>query len=504
MKQTRFKTLGVMLSAVLAFGTFIGSAPVRANEDSSFEETMLAGESDESAAEFSKEEAADEHEAKLQEFTLGAYETAQTSSRTTEEVIASAKKSFACEQHRLRDSGTPGITLQSLPNRTPWWRDDRVRVKDTTKLPYANICKLYMVFQDRYGQDQEYIGTGFFISPTEILTCGHCLYDHEENMGLLTRLVIEPGRDINQAYLGTIDSEETFVRVAVPESYIQAANDENAQVDNDFGVIQISKDNASSSYIRLSSAAGQDAKIHLSGYPGVARGDETGLNQYEDWSTKTKVDGPRLESDVTGSGGQSGSPILNAAGDAVALYGYGIHDLASGRPYQWGGGVRFTLDYLNAIDHCFMSEDGMTEENQVESAVYRCYNPNSGEHVYTMNYNEVKYLIKVGWHYEGLAWRNGEGQYAVTPVYRLYNPNAGDHHYTTDKREYNALCRLGWRGEEIMWYAPSTQHAHQMVYRLYNPNAKQAGAHHFTTSKAEYLYLVKLGWKGEGIAFDAR
>lgn len=45
---------------------------------------------------------------------------------------------------------------------------------------------------------------------------------------------------------------------------------------------------------------------------------------------------------------------------------------------------------------------------------------------------ERKQLVSLGWKYEGVAW------YAPTsgqPVYRLYNPNAGDHHYTLDSNE---------------------------------------------------------------------
>lgn len=58
--------------------------------------------------------------------------------------------------------------------------------------------------------------------------------------------------------------------------------------------------------------------------------------------------------------------------------------------------------------------------------VYRMYNPNAGDHHYTLNVNE-RFLIKSGWRYEGVAWKSS-GQY---PLYRLYNPNvrAGSHHY---------------------------------------------------------------------------
>ncbi len=205
---------------------------------------------------------------------------------------------------------------------------------------------------------------------------------------------------------------------------------------------------------------------------------------------------------MTGSGGQSGSPILTANNEAVAIHGYGYSKwdayAAKWMDLQWCGGVRFTLDVLYTLDKSF------GDENYIESPVYRCYNPNSGEHVYTQNYFEVKNLIRVGWTYEGMAWRNEDETSGRVPVYRLYNHNAGDHHYTTSVREYNALRNLGWRGEGIVWYARKDSRSYSKVYRLYNPNAKKAGAHHFTTNKSEYDHLCRIGWKGEGTAFNAR
>ena len=126
-------------------------------------------------------------------------------------------------------------------------------------------------------------------------------------------------------------------------------------------------------------------------------------------------------------------------------------------------------------------------------AMYRMYNPNSGEHFYTAVYAEAKNLVNVGWNYEGIAWyapKTGDA------VYRLYNPNAGDHHYTTSLAEKNHLVSVGWRYEGIAWYSGGSV----PLYRAYNPNAI-AGAHHYTTSKGEINTIVAVGWKDEGIGW---
>lgn len=294
------------------------------------------------------------------------------------------------------------------------------------------------------GNEYYYCGTGFYVSPTEILTCAHCVYDKPNGYGLLTHLIIAPGNyNYNKPY-DYFDSWYDPINYQMPKVY-QTTSSTDTETQNDYCILQMPEPVKNRKYIRLSGDAGKSKKVHLIGYPALARGDDSGENQYEDWSTKTRNDRKCLESDVTGSGGQSGSPILNTADEAVAIHGYSYGD--DKYDYQWGGGVRFTLDLLHTLDVSFKGKNG------IETPVYRCYNPNSGEHVYTKNYYEVKNITKVGWKYEGVSWRHEERS-GGTPVYRLYNPNAGDHHYTINKNEYNALRKAGWRGEGVVWHAP--------------------------------------------------
>ena len=82
--------------------------------------------------------------------------------------------------------------------------------------------------------------------------------------------------------------------------------------------------------------------------------------------------------------------------------------------------------------------------------MYRLYNPNSGEHFYTSNKNEISTLETAGWKNEGVAWKAPEK--SKTPVYRLYNANAGDHHYTTSASERDNLIKAGWKDEGTAWY----------------------------------------------------
>ena len=145
----------------------------------------------------------------------------------------------------------------------------------------------------------------------------------------------------------------------------------------------------------------------------------------------------------------------------------------------------------------FLGSTNFTVKGQESMAMYRLYNPNSGEHFYTSNQGEKSHLVSVGWNYEGIGWI---APLTGKPIYRLYNKNAGDHHYTGSEKERDDLVKLGWSYEGIAWYtAPSASGKPQ--YRLYNPNCTGAGAHHYTGSTKERDDLVVFGWKYEGIAW---
>lgn len=148
-----------------------------------------------------------------------------------------------------------------------------------------------------------------------------------------------------------------------------------------------------------------------------------------------------------------------------------------------------------------LQNDGQRSQRSARSiaqlAMYRLYNPNSGEHFYTRDTNERDHLRKVGWRYEGIGW---QAPVSGDPVYRMYNPNAGDHHYTMNSYERDNLKRHGWRYEGISWY--SDKNKGMKVYRAYNPNAR-AGAHNYTTNYNEQKNLQNHGWRNEGVAWYA-
>jgi hypothetical protein len=221
-------------------------------------------------------------------------------------------------------------------------------------------------------------------------------------------------------------------------------------------------------------------KITTAGWYKLNIGQKIYLSKGDKFSVVVSVSGSKPA--VAVDGDESGSwfkfDVTNKAGQSYWCHEGKVYDLYKA----------FDIDVCARIK-------AYTNKTSVK-IVQRLYNPNSGEHFYTLSIAEKNNLVKAGWKYEGVGWYTlGSGD----PVYRMYNKNAGDHHYTTSKAEKNALVKAGWKYEGISWYSPKKNRV--PLYRLYNPNCKAAGSHHYTTSKAEKNNLVKAGWKYEGIGW---
>ena len=130
------------------------------------------------------------------------------------------------------------------------------------------------------------------------------------------------------------------------------------------------------------------------------------------------------------------------------------------------------------------------------TAMYRLYNPNSGEHFFTAKEKEKDALVTYGWTYEGIGWFAPEK--SETPVYRLYNSTGGEHHYTTNEKERDALKGFGWTDEGTGWFSDDEKTV--PLYRVYNPN-EFANNHHYTKNIAERDALITYGWRDEGIGW---
>lgn len=376
--------------------------------------------------------------------------------------------------------------------------DPRTVVEDTTMQPYSAICKLTMLFEDEEGDDYQFVGSGYVIGDSAILTCAHCVYDTENDLGWLKQITIEPGRSGSELPFGSYNTSDVKY-IEIEDGWAKSSKEEN-----DNAIIVLNTNIAEKTgALTLAANYEESENIHLSGYPAKYKNTRNMGTQVEHTAGNVSLDGRCLESEVYGSGGQSGSPFLNEKGEVIGTFAYDyVFENRTGGPVMDEERIAWIEKYSDLrVDDGKNSEHETTAKNKAgEDPVYRLYNPNSGEHFYTMGADERDALVRAGWKDEGIAWTSSSCRNAQA-VYRLYNPNTGDHHYTIDEKEYTELGKIGWKQEGQSWKAAAENEQGDVpVYRLYNPNAA-VGSHHFTESSSEKNDLVARGWKSENIAF---
>ena len=133
------------------------------------------------------------------------------------------------------------------------------------------------------------------------------------------------------------------------------------------------------------------------------------------------------------------------------------------------------------------------------SVMYRVYNPQTHEHLYTQDAEERDNLLASGWNDEGHGWT--APAISSYKVYRVFNPNSGEHHYTMDQNEYDTLIRYGWTGEGTAFFSANDVDNKVTLYRLYHPNAPESAKHHYTMDENERNQMIADGWISEGTAW---
>jgi hypothetical protein len=141
--------------------------------------------------------------------------------------------------------------------------------------------------------------------------------------------------------------------------------------------------------------------------------------------------------------------------------------------------------------------------------LYRLYNPSNGDHFYTTDAAERDNAVsQAGYQHELVAGYIYETPQlirdsVITPVttelYRLFNPQTGDHFYTIDGVERNnAISQLGFRDEGVACFVFPDQRSDTVpLHRLYHPALVD---HFYTTSTQERDRAATGGWQTEIVA----
>ncbi|MDR0297034.1 MAG: hypothetical protein LBI11_00020 [Streptococcaceae bacterium] len=185
-------------------------------------------------------------------------------------------------------------------------------------------------------------------------------------------------------------------------------------------------------------------------------------------------------------------------------YGGSVKSYNGYYPADWKTDAKFALTGTTP-NYTFLVISADEYKKEASQPIYRLYNSVNKEHLYTRDLNESQTLSKLkDWHDEGVAWSAPTDQSFVgrspLTVERLYYPGTGEHLYTMDSNEIKVLTtQRGWKDEGVAF---NSEPSGSPVYRLYNP-AAGVGAHFETMDAAEKDHLVSVGWTYEGIAWQA-
>ncbi len=211
--------------------------------------------------------------------------------------------------------------------------DDRIRITDTSSVPWMYHCYLSFHFSGH----GSFRGSGCLVSPYMVLTCGHNVYDRGWVL-YIDQVTIAPGQiqdyeddPVTRPY-GTREGLEFVTNT----DYITCTN--NERHDYDYAAMFFSPPfSGISTYIPVEFSASLPVGeiLQTAGYPAEVQGES---NSKALWSGSGTVDSyttaKRLWYTIDSTGGQSGSPVLKdytGSKRIVAVHAFGT-TIANGGP----------------------------------------------------------------------------------------------------------------------------------------------------------------------------
>jgi len=196
-------------------------------------------------------------------------------------------------------------------------QDDRTAVPDPTEFPWRHICSLHIESQG----GRHYVGTGWFIGPSTLMTAGHCVYLHDDG-GWPKSVVVTP------ALNGTVQpyGQAIATRFHSTEGWTQR-RDTNC----DYGALQLNDPDAHfgdlPGWFAFGALDDANLKTNLANIAGYPADLDRASRLYFHSRLVTSVSASKLFYDIDTYGGQSGSPIFFTIGDErVAV---GVHTTGS-------------------------------------------------------------------------------------------------------------------------------------------------------------------------------
>lgn len=200
-------------------------------------------------------------------------------------------------------------------------KDDREVVTNTTRIPYRYIRKLEIRIKN---SNTMYVGTGFLVGKSTILTAGHCAYISGKT---ITSIKFYPGKNGSSNPYGS----NTVTNIHVPTKYKNAADTGNStdEAKYDYALLELNSEAGSKlGYFGLGGYNTKynidnltNTKATLVGYPGTPGNI---LYRHKATITGFNAGGYLMYYNMDSTGGQSGAPIIKYTDGKY--YIIGIHN----------------------------------------------------------------------------------------------------------------------------------------------------------------------------------
>ncbi len=213
----------------------------------------------------------------------------------------------------LRKHG-PELMAEAIPA-----GDTRRKVadtEDTTAFPWRCLCRLDILASD----GTRWLGTGWFASPTLIVTAGHCVYLKDAG-GWADHITVVPAANDGSAPYGSFDSSDLHTT----DLFMNGNPDDPNTQAHDYGAIVLPQAQSLGffGYGVYSDAELSSALVNVYGYPGDK---DNGSALWGVTRNLYKVAAKQIFYNLATWGGQSGCPVFIKVGDdrtAVGIHNYG-------------------------------------------------------------------------------------------------------------------------------------------------------------------------------------